>query len=129
MLQYFFCGKPKVFPFKIIQSLDPPKKMNQDFWDSFGTKNPSRNHLINNTSGTCILDYFAAGISILCPRHEMAEWHVVFTFFVYACVHVYVFKYRVQPITLSWVVGFQSNWAQIIVLTSRCVACKKRVAS
>ena len=44
------------------------------------------------------------------------------------CVFVCVFQNRVQSITLSCMVGFGNNLAQLILMTRRCVLNKNHAA-
>ena len=67
-----------------------------------------------------------------CPRHEMAEGHIEFTLSVCVCVCVCLFVYsRIvsgPAINQPYVMGFENNLAQIIIMTRRYVANKNHVA-
>ena len=60
---------------------------------------------------------------LLCPRHEMAEGHIEFTLSVCVCV----FQNRVRAITQSYMMGFENNLAQIIIMTRHYVVNKNHV--
>ena len=63
----------------------------------------------------------------------MAEGHIEFTRSVCVSVcmcfrlFVCVFQNRVWPIASSYMVGFENNLAQIIIITSQCVVNKNHV--
>ena len=65
-------------------------------------------------------------VRFLCPRHEVAEGHIEFTLCVSA--FVCVFQNRVRAITKPYMMGFENNLAQMIIMTRQCVACKNHLA-
>ena len=60
----------------------------------------------------------------------MAEEHIEFTLSlcVYVCVCVCLFQNRVRAITWLYMMGFENNMAQMIIMIRRCVANKNQVA-
>ena len=62
--------------------------------------------------------------NFLYPPHEMAEGHKEFTL----SVCLFIYKNHVQPITLSSMVEFKNNFAQMIIMTRLCVTNKNHVA-
>ena len=53
----------------------------------------------------------------------MEEGHIEFTLSVFVCVCV--FQNRVRAITKPYIMGFDNNLAQMIIMTKQCVAKKK----
>ena len=49
----------------------------------------------------------------LSPRHEMTEGHIEYT----GCVCVCVFQNCVHAITYQYMIGFENNLAQMIIMT------------
>ena len=77
-------------------------------------------------TGLTVLTYTDLQLRLCMPRPKMAEGHI--EPYLSGCASVCVSRNRVRDITKPFMLRFEKKIAQMIIMTSQCIANKNRVA-